>query len=102
MQLSGWVFVIVGLIVSVASFIIGWPKMAIFVIVGVGMTLFGIIRLATNRGEHHAAKEHHAHHESMREFPEQRHNHQIPKTCAMCKARNHPRANFCGHCGNRL
>ena len=128
MQLPGWSFIVVGVGMALMSLklTLDGHKMGIFLLVGVGMALFGIIRTfqerkapsGKTRGDHeptvnhhhhraahgsahgghaHHANEHHQHHAHK---PVQAH--QIPRICSGCGAKNNPRANYCGHCGEKI
>lgn len=102
MKLSGLLYLIVGAGVAIASWLLlkDGQKMILFLFTGIAMAIFGIIKLYLDREEPKSREEYHA--ELEKQLPGNRHHLEIPKICTICKARNHPRANFCGNCGNRL
>jgi len=102
MKLSGWAFIVVGIAVAIASYMLmgSGQKMMLFAYTGIAMAVFGAIRLYLDRGLPKTQTEHRANLE--RQLPSQRHNTDIPKICTVCHSRNNPQANFCGYCGNRL
>lgn len=79
--------------------------MTLFLFVGVVMAVFGLWRTFIDRAlpkEHEERKRKQAELMAQLPNPQGRHHHEIPRICSVCKTRNHPRANFCGNCGNRL
>lgn len=104
MALPGWMFVVVGAIVSGVSW---WmvnrgEKMSLFLVVGIGMLVFGLIKLyidrPSSRDQERAALERELPGNKPRDYSLST----IPRVCSMCSAKNNPRANYCGHCGSRL
>lgn len=103
MRLSGIIFIIVGIGISVASWMLmqNGQKMTLFIYTGVAMAVFGILRVYIDRGEGKAKKDRVKLEEQLNNY-QQHHNADIPRICSICKTKNHSRANFCGNCGNRL
>ena len=105
MKLSGWLFVIAGVIVGGVSGLMyfnGKSKLGLFLLAGIAMTVFGIIRVFIDRvGPNEKERE-----KLARELPSaQARNYTlstIPRICGMCSSKNNPQASFCGHCGHRL
>lgn len=128
MKLPGWSFVVVGLGVGLLSLrqVLAGQKMGLFLLVGIGMLVYGLIRMFQESREGKADKEHeplvhggmhphrphpshaahsthpHATHHAPHHAPAHTHAHQIPRICSTCHARNNPHANYCGHCGNKI
>jgi branched-subunit amino acid ABC-type transport system permease component len=102
MKMSGWWFVVVGVLVTVVSWslmVAQKGKMGLFLFVGVAMLVFGIARLFIDRTVERKAP---AHEPLVTQTPRTYSLHTIPRVCGICGAKNNPRANFCGHCGHRL
>jgi hypothetical protein len=101
MRLSGFVFIIIGVAVAIASWVLlrGGQKMALFLYTGIAMAVFGAIRVYVERD---IPKQEESRKQLASQLPSPRHNSDIPRTCSVCRSRNHPKATFCGYCGNRL
>lgn len=106
MRIAGPIFLVIGAIVAVASWILlkQGQKMSLFMYAGIAMAVFGLARTFIDSSLPKRQHTHHAHLERdlQQQFSERRSLAQIPRVCGMCGTRNHPRANFCGNCGNRL
>ena len=107
MRLSGVLFIIVGAVVGGASWYLAeqGQKMSLFIFVGIAMLVFGVWRLFIDSSlpkENQDRARHRADLMAQLPDPNRRHFSDIPRVCSVCKTRNHPRANFCGHCGNKL
>ena len=107
MKLPGWSFVLVGLIVggvSATMYFSGKTQMGLFLLVGVAMTVFGLIRAYIDstsseaRTNERAALEKELPSNNPRTYSLST----IPRVCGTCGTKNNPRASFCGHCGHRL
>jgi hypothetical protein len=104
MRLSGIVFLAIGAVVAIASFLLSaqGQKMKLFMFVGIAMAVFGAIRFYVDRTvQPEQVDERRA--KMASDLP---HVHrplsEIPRVCSTCHTKNNPKANFCGHCGHKL
>ncbi len=116
MALPSWSFLVVGLGISLLSLrqVLAGEKMGIFIVVGIGMIIYGIVRMIRERSSSKNIDKHeplvhggmHARHTAGQGQENGNHMHahatQIPRVCSSCGAKNNPRANYCGHCGNKI
>lgn len=108
MRIAGLAFIAVGAVVAVMSFALLQQqqsnKMILFLYAGIAMAIFGIARLYIDRALPQSQSKAHSSMEAelSNAFKEKKSLNQIPQVCSACSSRNHPQANFCGHCGNRL
>ncbi len=104
MKMSGWYFVVVGIIVGGVSWVMyaDGKKMGLFVLAGVAMVVFGLLRAYMDRGIKGESERSRLERELPSNNPRNYSLSTIPRVCGMCSTKNNPRANFCGHCGQRL
>lgn len=101
MKISPLVFIIVGAVVAIWSFMIG-KSFSLFLYVGVGFIIYGIARLAFGIKKSDGNKPSTVHHG-------QTHHIAVPPTlrqsffvCPRCRASMSPAAHFCMMCGLRF
>jgi sulfite exporter TauE/SafE len=104
MKMSGWYFVVVGLIVGGVSWVMyaDGKKMGLFVLAGVAMLVFGLLRVYMDSGTSKESERARLERELPSNNPRKYSLSTIPRVCSTCSAKNNPLANFCGHCGQRL
>ena len=122
--MPSWSFLVVGGGISLLSLrqVLVGQKMGIFIVVGIAMLIYGIIRMVRERSARKAAETHEplVHGGMHPQHPRHSvhgggaggaagtsavgavHAHQIPRMCGTCSAKNNPRANYCGNCGNKI
>jgi len=104
MGMSGWAFIFVGALVSGVSWwmVNSGKKMGLFLVVGVGMLVFGLIKLYIDKPSSAKNNREALERELPSNNPRNYSLSTIPRVCGMCSTKNNPRANYCGHCGQRL
>jgi hypothetical protein len=103
MRIPGFVFLLIGAVVAIASYVLihQGQKMQLFMYFGIAMAVYGAIRLYIDR-EEKPSSEAERRAKLAAELPQMRSRDAIPRVCSVCSTRNNPKANFCGHCGNKL
>ena len=104
-KLPGVLLIVVGLIVTVSSIVVSGLK--IFVVMGVPMLLFGIIRLIGEKGNKKKAPEQPLSHAPVKQHHPQQHVHHSQrrshfKYCSMCGKHIRSDSAFCTHCGSKV
>jgi hypothetical protein len=108
MQIPGYVFVLIGVIVSLVSWFS--PGLKVFVIAGVGFILWGLFRILSskflNRGKkleqnlQQKAQEINPKH--IKKEQNTVHMHPTVIACPSCGLKHYSHANYCQHCGTRI
>jgi hypothetical protein len=104
MKLSGWWFLLAGALVAGVSavMVMRGAKFTLFLLAGVAMAVFGVLRLYLDRGVRAERERGRLERELPSSRPRNYSLSTIPRICSMCGTKNNPLANYCGHCGNRI
>lgn len=92
-QLTAATWISVGLATS--SFALIFDQLILFIVPGVLFIIIGAAKLLRRPAAKSAPQ--HTYNTKPRQTTEQQ-----TKRCYVCQAKNHPQANYCGHCGHKL